>query len=196
MRRMRRSKSRTCPIAGHSKHASCTLASGAQNDSFLTVWPQIPARIPNRHVPGSASTVNGGSAKRNPARSANRWMRTTLTGADEPYNRRGDSRQGHLHSSGFPQRATVHNYHLSITFLLDLSASAKTPAFRFHRAQCSPWRPGTKHQNTRQAPGLSEKHLSGTRDAFTRFKDGPPPGKTGHWRPVAACPGFDSSALP
>src|SRR2546425_5352067 len=65
--------------------------------SCVPLWPQVPARNPNRHVPGSASTVNGGAAKTKPGAQRPSVVRTTLTGAAEPYNRRGDSRHDCTH---------------------------------------------------------------------------------------------------
>ena len=52
----------------------------------VLIWPQIPARNPNQPSPGSASTVNGGAANKKTRAQRVILLRTTLTGADEPYN--------------------------------------------------------------------------------------------------------------
>ncbi|HTR40040.1 MAG TPA: hypothetical protein VMH87_00300 [Pseudomonadales bacterium] len=55
--------------------------------------------MPNRHVPGSVSTVKvEPPTNRNPGAKRLSVLRTTLTGADEPYNGRGDSRHDYTHS--------------------------------------------------------------------------------------------------
>lgn len=58
----------------------------------FSLWPQVQARNPNRTSPGSVSTVNGGAAKRKLGAQRPSEVRTTLTGAVEPYNGQGDSR--------------------------------------------------------------------------------------------------------
>jgi len=52
----------------------------------FSFWPQVPARNPNQPSPGSASTVNGGAANKKTRAQRVVLLRTTLTGADEPYN--------------------------------------------------------------------------------------------------------------
>jgi len=60
--------------------------------AILQSGRKSPARMPNRQVPGSVSTVNGGAANRKPGAQRLSVLRTTLTGTDEPYNGQGDSR--------------------------------------------------------------------------------------------------------
>src|SRR6266567_3307110 len=83
----------------------------------FTLWRQIPARIPNRHVPPARRALSRWSRLTNPGAQRPFLLRTTLTGADEPYNRRGDSRHEFTDSSCFAERTTAHNFHLCITFL-------------------------------------------------------------------------------
>ena len=52
----------------------------------VLIWPPIPARKPKSKSPGSASTVNGGAANKKTRAQRVVLFRTTLTGADEPYN--------------------------------------------------------------------------------------------------------------
>jgi hypothetical protein len=79
---------------------SCVMQMVAKE--VFSLWPQVPARNPNRKSPGSASIVNGGDGdgarqhKKNGAQRPSQ-PRTTLTGADEPYNGQCDSRHDGSH---------------------------------------------------------------------------------------------------
>jgi len=84
----------------------------------VLIWPPIPARKPKSKSPGSVSTVNGGAANKKTRAQRLVRLRTTLTGADEPYNGRGGSRHDHLIHFTLLHQRTAHNFHLCITFLL------------------------------------------------------------------------------
>ena len=101
----------------------------------FSLWPQIPARNPNQPSPGSASTVNGGAANTKNRRAAPVGrLRTTLTGADEPYNGQAvRARLPHLFYS--VHRRTAHNFQLGITFLLCQCSLRKSAASRNSRSR-------------------------------------------------------------
>jgi len=103
----------------------------------VLIWPPIPARKPKSKSPGSASTVNGGAANKKTRAQRLVRLRTTLTGADEPYNGRGGSRHDHLIHFTLLHQRTAHNFHLCITFLLELSAAAGLLPLGFHRGELS-----------------------------------------------------------
>ena len=85
----------------------------------VLIWPPIPARKPKSKSPGSASTVNGGAANKKTRAQRLVRLRTTLTGADEPYNGRGSSRHDHLIHFTLLHRRTADNFHLCITDLME-----------------------------------------------------------------------------
>jgi hypothetical protein len=78
----------------------------------FSLWPQVPARNPRGKLPGSASTVNGGAANRKPGAQRPSLVRTTLTGADEPYNGKGDSR----HDGSHHPASLTSELHITSTF--------------------------------------------------------------------------------
>ena len=53
---------RQCSI--HVPVAAQASMTASRLNNPVSHWPEPPARIPNRHVPGATSTVNGGAANR------------------------------------------------------------------------------------------------------------------------------------